>query len=165
MKILIYFFSIISFCSCQKNPAERVSNLVAVDYSGNYISVGYFYHPATSRDINKPKRIVSHTSSSFLCEIGDLPSFLNDDSAWAVVLRIDPITNKVTIDEFPNAVNGPGSIIMFPAGLPTTYVSSWSRSNECTNVFDPETMEFKLRYGYYLNNSSLRVIEEIIKKQ
>ncbi len=153
---------ILSFFSCSKNNVSRQNNVV--DYAGNYTAVGYYYHPSVPRDINTPKILYRHTASSVLCEIGDIPSFDNGDSAWSVILDVDPSTNRLTIIEYPDVTNGPGHITLFTSGLPAPLIPQWSRSAECNNTYDPDTKEFKLRYGYYLITGSLRVIEEIVKK-
>lgn len=162
MKSSLLFLLILVHVSCQKNVVERQTAIV--DYSGNYTSTGYYYHPSVPRDINKPKVLYRHSISSVLCEIGDIPNFSIDDSAWSVILEVDPLTNQVTIGEYPNVTNGPGTITMFTNGLPSPLVSQWPRSNECNNTYDPETKEFKLRYGYYLTTGALRVVEEIVEK-
>lgn len=86
-----------------------------------------------------------------------------EDSGLCFILHVDQ-NNMVTVSEFPNQPNSLGPIIMYSSGLPTPFISQWTRSNECVNIYDPSTKEFKLRYGYYQGISALRVIEEIIKK-
>jgi len=160
---LLTILTLFTFYSCTKPSAERIENINGIDYSGNYTSQGYYYHPNGGRNINLAKGIYTHSLTSFLCEIGDLPSFIADDSAWSIVLEVDPITNNVTINPFPNVSNGPTDITMYTSLLPSPYTMQWPRSNECTNVYDPLTKEFKLRYGYY-QGPALRIVEEIIKK-
>ena len=77
-------------------------------------------------------------------------------------MDVDPITNNITIRDYPGSV----TTIDFGAGLPTTnpgYTPVFTRSAECNNVYDPATKEFKVRYGY-MGGTGYRVTEEIIKK-
>ena len=165
MKITSYLFltfGVLLF-GCKKNSTERIPDIIS--YTGSYTSQGYYYHPSGSRTISKPKTLYVHSATSVICEIGDIPFAVTGDSAWCIILDVDPLTNLVSISG-TNQINSPGNIITYSSGLPalSNYTPQWPRSSECSNVYDPINKEFKIRYGYYQGNNSLRVIEEIITK-
>ncbi|MEO6671576.1 MAG: DUF1735 domain-containing protein [Ferruginibacter sp.] len=127
-------------------------------YDGDYYATGYFYHPTAAREIDQPKTLSTLTASSVLCELGDLGA-----NGYLAILDVDA-GNNVTITAAPGALGAPYT--MFTAGLPSTnpgYTPQWPNSDQCNNVYDPATQEFRLRYGY-LGASGWRVTEEIIKR-
>jgi len=164
MKTLLSFLilSATLFFSCKK--AETPEILRVTDYSGSYTATGYFYHPSYSRDISMPKTLTFFSENAVACAIGDL-GFATGDSAWYVILQIDPATNALSITHYPGMVNGPNAITLFSSGLPATtaYTPQWPQSDICNNTYDPGTGEFRIRYGY-TEGSGLRVIEEVLRK-
>ena len=133
--------------------------------AGNYLSNGYFYHPASPRDIvDEPKDLIPASSTKLICDMGDL------GGAYTIILETDPLTNKVTISKDPNSAY-PGvagtTYVQFDDALPVSnpgYSPAWPNSSQCNNTYDPTTKTFKLRYGYQ-GGSGIRIIEEFIQKQ
>ncbi len=128
-------------------------------YEGNYVSNGYFYHPASPRDmINLNKTLVKTGAFSVKVDLGDLGS-----SGYNAILTVDPATNAVTITEAPGAAGAPYT--MFTSDLPNSnpgYTAAWASSAQCNNTYNPATKTFYLRYGY-MGGTGWRVTEEIIK--
>lgn len=155
-------FKIISVDAGYTIAANMTKTLVEVviknQYDGEYTSNGYFYHPALPRAITeRAKTMYTMTATSCAVELGDLAS-----SGYFAILDVDPVTNDITIVDYPGSI----STIDFGAGLPDTnpgYTAAWARSAECTNVYDPATKEFKVRYGY-MGGTGYRVTEEVIQK-
>jgi len=134
--------------------------------AGSYLSNGYFYHPASPRDIvDEPKDLIPVSSTKLRCDMGDLGA-----AGYAVLLETDPVTNKVTVSAFPGAPY-PGvagtTYVQFDEGLPASnpgYTAAWPNSDQCNNTYDPATHTFKLRYAY-TGGTGYRVSEEFVVKQ
>ncbi len=155
-------FKIISVDAGYTIASNMTKTLVEVviknQYDGDYTSNGYFYHPSVPRAItDRAKTLSTMTATSCMVELGDLGS-----SGYFAILDVDPVTNNITITDYPGSV----ATIDFGAGLPDTnpgYTAQWARSAECNNVYDPATKSFKVRYGY-MGSTGYRVTEEIIEK-
>lgn len=132
-------------------------HIIGNPLAGNYISNGYFYHPAVPRAItDRPKFMAPLTPTQLLVELGDLGG-----AGYFAIFDTDPVTNKVTILE--DAV----PVTQFDTDLPTTnpgYTPQWPNSDQCNNIYDPATKSFKVRYGY-VGGTGWRVTEEILVKQ
>lgn len=127
-------------------------------FDGEYTSNGFFYHPASPRDIiDRPKTLSTVGPNSVMCELGDLGG-----SGYFAIFDVDA-ANNVTITEAPGAAGAPYT--MFTTDLPASnpgYTPQWPSSADCNNVYDPVNKEFRVRYGY-LGGSGWRVTEEIIR--
>jgi hypothetical protein len=135
-------------------------HIIGNPLAGNYISNGYFYHPSVPRAItNRPKFLAPVTPTQLLVELGDLGG-----GGYYSIFETDPVTNKVTILE---AVL---PLTQFDTELPNSspgYTPQWPSSAECTNIYDPATKTFKVRYGYLggATGTVWRVTEEILVKE
>ena len=134
-------------------------------YDGEYTSNGYFYHPTVPRAItNRLKDLFTTGPNSVEVELGDLGG-----SGYFAIFTVDPVSGVLSIDPAPGAAVS--SLVIFTDGLPATqpngspsgYVAAWPNANQCNNVYDPATKEFRVRYGY-VGATGYRVTEEIIKK-
>lgn len=124
-------------------------------YHGTYKSTGYFYHPSSPRALSATKSIVTYGPNSVIADLGDLGG-----SGYQALIEIDPVTNKLTISAAPGAAGGPYT--QMDASLPATnpgYTAGWTGSSKCTNVYDPATKTFYVRYGY-MGGTGWRVTEE-----
>lgn len=129
-------------------------------YDGDYISNGYFYHPASPRAINKRSKHVSTLDASTVeIELGDLGG-----SGYLAAVTVNP-DNTLTIVAESGAAGAPYT--MFTSGLPSSapgYTPQWTGSSTCNNTYDPITKTFYVRYGYK-GGTGWRVTEEVISKQ
>lgn len=131
-------------------------------YDGRYTSNGYVYHPSVPRAIvDRAKTLSTINATTVVCELGDLGG-----ANYRAYFNVDPITNLVTIT--PAAGAAGGTYYQFDAGFPTIapgplYTPQWARSAECNNLYDPNTKEFKVRYGY-IGGTGFRITEEVIKR-
>ena len=136
-----------------------VEIVIKNQYDGDYVSNGYFYHPASPRGItDRPKTLATVNATSVWTELGDLGG-----NGYFAIFDVDPTSNAITIRQYPGSV----SVVEFGTGLPTTnpgYTAQWANSAECNNVYDPATESFKVRYGY-VGGTGYRVTEEIIVKE
>ncbi len=134
-------------------------------YDGEYTANGYFYHPTAPRAItNRPKTLATTGPNSVEVELGDLGG-----SGYFAIFTVDPGTGALTISQAP----GSTPINIFTSGLPaqnldgtaTGFTGAWPSADQCNNVYDPATHEFRVRYGYPGGTSGqiFRVTEEIIK--
>lgn len=133
-------------------------------YDAEYDFVGgYFYHPSAPRaqpnsSSGETKLLQTFSPTAVTCPLGDLGSI-----GYYVLLDVDPVTNKVTITPDPGHPTTP-PIEQFDDALPTVnpgYTPQWERSGECSNIYDPATKTYYLRYAY-VGSTGYRVTEEIL---
>ena len=134
-------------------------HIIGNPLAGPYHSTGYFYHPALPRDIDEDKMLLPNSPDELFVDLGDLGG-----AGYVALFKTNPTTNKVSIKIAPGAAGG--TYFQFDSGLPGAnrgYTPQWPNSAGCTNVYDPATKTFKVRYGY-LGATGYRVTEEYITK-